>query len=77
MKVSKVIKKIIIWKIILLILFYVCSFSKANYSMKNPEKIGTVYFLCSQFSVLNDFKNSNRKRMKWFDCKGNWIYELI
>ena len=40
--------------------FMICSFSKANYSMKDPEKIGTVYFLCSQSPVLNDFKNSNR-----------------
>jgi hypothetical protein len=52
------------------------SFDKTNLSIREPDKIGTTYFTCSQSSTLSNYKNSNRKRMVRYECNGRltiWV----
>src|SRR6185369_2521694 len=36
----------------------------------------TVYYNCSQSTILDDFKDTNRKRIKRYECKGQLIVRI-
>jgi len=38
--------------------------------VRDPSNIATVYYNCSQSTILDDFKDTNRKRIKRYECKG-------
>ena len=44
--------------------------------MRDPSNIATVYYNCSQSTILDDFKDTNRKRIKRYECKGQLIVRI-
>src|SRR5207248_11408327 len=42
----------------------------------DPGNIATVYYNCSQSNILDDFKDTNRKRIKRYECKGQLIVRI-
>ena len=49
---------------------------KTNFSVRDPKNIATIYYHCSQSSVLDNFKDTNRKRIKRYECKGQLIIRI-
>ena len=44
--------------------------------MRDPRNIATVYYNCSQSNILDDFKETNRKRITRYECKGQLIVRI-
>jgi len=44
--------------------------------VRDPRNIATVYYNCSQSNILDDFKETNRKRITRYECKGQLIVRI-
>jgi hypothetical protein len=44
--------------------------------VRDPSNIATVYYNCSQSTILDDFKDTNRKRIRRYECKGQLIVRI-